>query len=75
MTIKQQALPIPAPAMSTFHQIDNVGTAKYTVNFHDGKKTHADGSPFFDLRIFKNKSKLAAFIKDLKTQGYKGNAP
>ena len=57
--------------MKTFHQINNVGHAKYTINFHDGKKQHNDGSPFYDIRIFKNKSKLAAFTKDLKTRGYK----
>ena len=57
--------------MKTFHQIDNVGKAKYVINFHDGKKKHTDGSNFYDIKIFKNKSKLAAFIKDLKAQGYK----
>lgn len=48
-----------------------VGTAKYLVSFHDGVKTHRDGSPFYDLRIFKNKRKQAAFIADLESQGYR----
>ncbi len=57
--------------MKNFHQIDNIGKAKYTVNFHDGEKTHNDGSPFYDIRIFKNKPELTGFITDLKTRGYK----
>jgi hypothetical protein len=56
--------------MKFFHQIDNVGKAKYTVNFHDGKKKHKDGSDFYDIKIFKDRSKLTAFINELKTQGY-----
>jgi hypothetical protein len=32
-----------------------IGKAKYTVSFYDGKKTHKDGSPFYDIKIFKNK--------------------
>lgn len=49
------------------HQIGHV---KRSVKFHDGKKTHKDGSPFFDLRIFKNMKALNAFVKDLKSDGY-----
>lgn len=48
----------------------NIGKAKYIVNFHDGVKTHNDGSEFFDIKIFSNKKKLAAFIRDLTRQGY-----
>lgn len=54
----------------TFYQMDNIGKAKYTVSKHDGVQTHNDGSPFFDIAIFKNKKKLAAYIKDLKKDGY-----
>lgn len=54
-----------------FYQQDNIGSAKYTVNFHDGVKTHKDGSQFFDIRIFKNKKKRDQFIKELKAEGYK----
>jgi hypothetical protein len=56
--------------MKTFYQMDNIGKAKYTVNFHDGKKKHKDGSAFYDIKIFKNKPTLNAFINDLKAQGY-----
>lgn len=48
----------------------NVGKAKYVVNHHDGKKTHGDGSAFFDVAIFSNKRKLNAFVKDLRSKGY-----
>jgi len=56
--------------MKTYRQTDNIGRAKYTVSFHDGEKTHPDGSPFFDIRIFKNKTSLAAFTKQLVAQEY-----
>jgi len=56
--------------MRTFYQRDNIGKAKYTVSYHDGESTHKDGSPFYGIAIFKNKPTLAAFIKDLKKQGY-----
>ena len=47
-----------------------VGSSKYTVNFHDGKSKHKDGSDFFDIAIFKNKRDLAKKINDLTKQGY-----
>lgn len=48
----------------------NVGRAKYLVSFHDGVSKHSDDSEFFDIRIFKNKPSLTAFINQLTTQGY-----
>jgi hypothetical protein len=48
----------------------NIGKAKYVVNFHDGKKTHKDGSPFYDIEIFKNKNDFEGFQKKLRDQGY-----
>lgn len=48
-----------------------VGSAKYLVSFHDGLKTHNDGSPFYDIKIFKNKKLLGEFLKSLNEQGYK----
>ena len=59
------------PKMKTFYRQDNIGTAKYTVSYHDGAKKHSDGSPFFDVAIFRNKKKLDAFIKKLIAEGYK----
>lgn len=53
-----------------YHLSYGVGTAKYVVSFHDGQKTHRDGSPFFDVKIFKNKKKLNAFLKELHALGY-----
>ena len=47
-----------------------VGSSKYTVNFHNGKSKHKDGSDFFDIAIFKNKKDLAKKINDLTKQGY-----
>jgi len=54
-----------------YYEQHGVGKTKYGVNYHDGVKTHKDGSPFYDLALFTNKKALAAFIKVLKSQGYK----
>ena len=48
----------------------NVGNAKYVVNYHDGIKTHKDGSPFYDIKIFKNKKKMELFLKELQRKLY-----
>jgi len=56
--------------MKQFYEQSNIGLAKYVVNFHDGKKKHKDGSNFFDIRIFKNKKNLKAFIKSLLNMQY-----
>jgi hypothetical protein len=47
-----------------------VGRVKYLVSYHGGQKTHRDGSPFFDVSLFKNKRKMAAFVGSLKEKGY-----
>lgn len=51
----------------------NVGKAKYVVNYSDGTKRHADGSEFFDIRIFKSKAKMHAFVTSLSTIMIGGN--
>ena len=56
--------------MKTFNVMYGIGKAKYVVNFHDGVQTHKDGSPFFDIMIFKNKKALGAFTNELRGQGY-----
>lgn len=48
----------------------NVGTVKYLVSFHDGVKTHPDGTPFFDVRTFRSKNEMQAFIRKLQSQEY-----
>ena len=60
----------PGTIMKRFYLQDNIGRAKYTVNFNDGKSKHKDGSDFFDIRIFKNKKDVARFVKDLQRDGY-----
>lgn len=56
--------------MKTFYETENVGKAKYLVNYSDGVKTHEDGSPFFDVAIFTNRRKKDAFVKSLIQSGY-----
>jgi hypothetical protein len=53
-----------------YNVMHGVGSSKYTVNFHNGKSKHNDGSDFFDIAIFKNKRDLAKKINDLTKQGY-----
>ena len=57
--------------MKTFYIQHNVGNCKYVVNFHDGIKLHKDGSPFFDITIFNNKTRLDNFTKTLLKTGFK----
>jgi len=56
--------------MKRFYVQDNIGHAKYVVNYHDGEKKHPDGSDFFDVAIFKNKRKRDAFVASLLKDGY-----
>ncbi|CAN5536260.1 hypothetical protein BH11PLA2_BH11PLA2_16240 [soil metagenome] len=56
--------------MKTFNTQDNIGTIKYAVNYHDGVKTHSDGSRFFDIKLFSNKKMRDIFCDGLLKQGY-----
>lgn len=53
-----------------FKQQNGIGSSKYTISYHDGKKKHKDGSDFFDIKIFKNKPELELFKKDLVSKGF-----
>ena len=53
-----------------YNTMMNVGRAKYVVNFHDGIKTHKDGSPFYDIALFSNKDVFNRFVRGLKEEGY-----
>lgn len=57
--------------MKVYNVQYGIGKTKYVVNFHDGIKTHPDGSPFFDIHIMKSKKALNAFIVELHNKGYK----
>lgn len=56
--------------MKTYHYTHRIGNSRHCVSYHDGAKTHQDGSPRFDLEICCNKRRLAAFLKRLHAQGY-----
>lgn len=45
----------------------SVGKVKYLLSYFTGKNFYKDGSPFYDVRCFKNKKKLQEFIKTLST--------
>lgn len=53
-----------------FNTMYGVGSSKYVVNYHDGVKTHKDGSEFFDIATFKNKVDFNKFVNKLKKDGY-----
>ena len=46
-------------------EYQNVGRAKYVVNYSNGDKKHKDGSEFFDIAIFKSKKAKDQFITEL----------
>lgn len=56
--------------MKTYNIQFNVGKVKYLVNYHDGEKKHKDGSPFFDVKTFKNKQDLSFFTWYLEKRGF-----
>jgi len=56
--------------MKTYQLNNNIGKARYVVSFNDGEKTHKDGSPFFDIKIFSNKKELKKFVSTLTENGY-----
>ena len=51
--------------------MQDVGSAKYVVSFHNGIKVHKDGSKFFDVKIVKNKKDLKLVTNNLLANGYK----
>jgi len=55
---------------NNYHLGFNIGKAKYVVSFHNGIKTHNDGSPFYDIEIFSNRNKVDSFIATLSKKGY-----
>lgn len=58
------------PSVKLYNTMQNIATAKYVINYHDGKKAHPDGSRFFDIRIYKKKKEFEKFEKELKNEGY-----
>ena len=56
--------------MKTYNITRNIGRSKYVVSYYDGVKQHADGSPFFDIKIFSNTRKMAFFVLVLKKKGF-----
>jgi hypothetical protein len=62
-----------ANPVKQYHEQFNIGKAKYVVNYHDGEKTYSDGSPFFDIAIFRNEGAKNRFVDLLKAQGYVEN--
>lgn len=43
---------------------------QHVVSYHDGVKTHKDGSPFYDGRVYKRIETARRFLRKLLTEGY-----
>ncbi len=48
-----------------WYLLQNVGRAKYVINYHLEGRTYKDNSPFYDIVIFRNKKDLNKFINQL----------
>lgn len=61
------------PKGKSFTESPSWGTrrSKYVISYHDGVKTHKDGSPFFDVATFPNKPARDQFVRGLRQQGYR----
>jgi len=70
-SVELDALAEASAGKKLYYVQDNIGKAKYVVNFHDGIKTHDDGSPFYDVRTFRNRVERDQFVKELEARGYK----
>lgn len=53
-----------------FYIQDRIGRARHCVSFHDGVKTHNDGSRFYDMKICGNKRNRDRFLAQLRREGY-----
>jgi hypothetical protein len=54
-----------------YYTMNNVGKSKYVINYHDGSKTHKDGSAFYDIDIYNNKKDFDKAVAKLESEGYK----
>jgi len=55
--------------MKLYSENYGIGLSRYVVNFTDGAR-HRDGSPFYGIRIFKNRRVKDRFVRELKRDGY-----
>jgi hypothetical protein len=50
---------------------NKIGKVKYSIDFHDGKSKHKDGSPFIGIDTAKTKKELQLKLDKYKSKGYK----
>lgn len=63
----------PSGVPLTFRYRQNIGKARHVISYHDGHKTHRDGSAFFDMTIFSRKTEAEKYIQSLRQAGYVEN--
>lgn len=68
--VQKEAVEQIGEAAKTYRVNPQIGKSRHSVSFHGGVKVNKDGSPFFDLRIFKSDKDKAAFIRELEAAGY-----
>jgi len=56
--------------MKRFNIQYNIGKCKYLINYYNGISKHNDGSDFFDIATFTNKTKFEVFKTSLLTKGF-----
>ncbi len=49
----------------------HMGWRRCTVSCHDGRRFHSDGSPFYDIAIFKSRKAKDAYVRSLVKLGYR----
>ena len=69
--VKKARRRLTAAGEKRYNTMTGVGKAKYVVNFHDGVKTHRDGSSFYDIALFSNKKAFNSFVRGLRKEGYR----
>ena len=58
--------------MKRFYTQYNIGKSKYIINYTNGKVNN-DGSPLWDIMVFKSKKIFEITIKEMLINGYKEN--
>lgn len=71
VAIAKLLMATPSGSSKEYFLLEGVGKSKYVVNYHDGVKTHKDGSEFYDIKIFKSRPDAEAFMNELSRKGYK----
>lgn len=68
--LRRAGLAVEEKPARVFNVQQGIGKSRHVVNYSNGTKTHADGSRFYDLRVFGSAKDRDIFIRGLKADGY-----